>query len=83
MSKPKKKEYWLKRTAWGYAMSLPIEPGRYGSDFQMSCSPLEWHKTFAVPRSQLRLREDHKIKISITPTKTGFRLDAIGKPEKI
>lgn len=82
MSKPKKKEYWLEKSGPYF-----LYRGKRNKDvlweFVSSFCTDAWDKTFAPVGSALRLVNGEIIKISITPTKTGFKLDAIGKAEKI
>lgn len=82
MTTPKKKEYWLARLGHDYRMYGP-SCRRFGGQALMAFCPRQWHSIVAGMGSSIRIRPGRKIKISITPTKSGFSVRAIGKPEKI
>ncbi len=82
MSKPKKKEYWLKRIGDVYHIH---SGSRVCPDISAAFSVREWHASFATSKySFLRLRNKMKIRIEIYGhCYGGFSVRAIGKPEKI
>ncbi len=81
MSRPKKRTCWLYHFLYG-EYEIADGRGRYIKSF-CSRGRWGWHSLAAPNGSPLHLKRGYKIKISITPTKSGFSVRATGKPEKI